>query len=134
MQTTKIQVILLEAPASIPVESPALTHEELQCGFVPMVGIGMKYGIQSFEHSVSPDGALRAFTKLMARWFVALMFLVFALGIPFFLAATFLDSIAGLLESFAHHIFNAVLYILGACLLVAAAIAAWVFFEARRQK
>jgi hypothetical protein len=118
-------------PLVVP-ERPALKSEDLSSPFAHRVGVAVLYTIAKTECFLSPDGTLRVFLKILSRWFVALIVLVFVLGLPTIFAAQFVAGVAQLLEAAARSIFFTVCWALGTVLLIAIASAATVMFLNRK--
>lgn len=114
------------------VDRPVLSREELESHFAHRLGAAIIFLIHYVEYSVSPNGTLRAFTKLFLRWFITLTMLAVAVGVPLLIASQFLDSIARLIESAMKHLFFATLWLVGTICVLAALIALAVAFLSSR--
>jgi hypothetical protein len=124
----------LFCPPVYPVGRPVLSREELEASFPHRFGTAIIFVIHFVEYSVSPNGTLRAFTKLFLRWFITLSLLAIAIGVPLLIAAQFLDSIASLMESAMKHFFMASFWLIATIILWAVFIAGIVLFNNSRNK
>jgi hypothetical protein len=122
----------LTSPPIQPLQLPVLSREDLESPFPFRFGIAIIFAVHYFEFAISPNGTLRAFGKLFARWFIALMIVTLAIGVPLLIAAQFLDSIASLIESTMRHLFIASLWIIGTICLWAIFIAGLAVFIKRK--
>ncbi len=118
-----IREFLLSIPPPTPVQRPVFTIADCTASFQTRLGIAVIASIQTIQHYISPDGGVGACLKFFLRWFIILIATVLVLGAPTLLAAHYISSVAELLYFAAQHIFYAVLYIVGACAVIAAAIA-----------
>ena len=127
-----IREYFLVCPQHRPVEPFNIQREDIDGSFIHRTGVGILVGIRSFEYGLSPEGTLRAFLKLMLRWFIALMILTLVVAIPLVMAFHFLDVVAAYIESIAKHIFMAIVWIILSCLLIAGGIAAYIAFSDKK--
>ena len=118
-----LRTYLLTVPELVPVPRPEITRADCEAPFAHRFGVAVLVSWQGFQFYLSPSGAFGAFLRLFIRWFIALIAIVILVGVPSFIAAQFLDSVALLFESAARHFMWACFYILAGCLAIATVIA-----------
>jgi magnesium-transporting ATPase (P-type) len=139
VQTNSISTValfkqhFLLSPPIQNLKQPCLAPEDFEPPFPARFGTAIIFTIQYVEFAISPEGTLRAFTKLFARWFFALTIICIAIGLPLLLAAQFLNSIAGLIESAMKHLFFASLWFFGTIAVLAILIVAIIFLYNRKK-
>ncbi len=131
--TLALRAFLFTAPPLVPVKPPNITPEDGYGSFAHRFGVAVIASWQWFQYYLSPSGAFKAFFVIFLRWFIALVALVLLFGIPAFIAAQFLDSVAQLLENAARHFMWACIYLVAGCLIISSLIAALMIFSRSRK-
>ena len=129
-----IRVNLLTAPESEPIAAPAFDREELEASFPHRFGLSVMACWQGLQHYVSPSGEFTAFVKLALRWFLALLLVVVALGVPCLIAAQFIDSVMALFRSAMHSFMWGCFHLVGGLAALALLATVCVMFSSDSKK